>query len=262
MTQKEHYLADLAKEAVRSAIGGNGKIRKSIGNAAGSLVHFGIAGITDELSAKTRALLKKAGESGVSLLIKKGILQPDGSIQIKIPFLKTVEEETQKILLQNPELEKVCGHFTNSLKDGAVFYDLDGSELYRVEKSRHNLKKISLLEGDTEIGLVEKKTSFLKNPLSLAERYSVTLRGSLLGILEVDEQKLFKTLAKPDFNTWVYHDCDSPRKVLDVQENVLASIYYPGNHAYIFERQDSFDAVLLILCFLAVRMRREEMSSK
>ena len=230
-------LGDTAKENVKEAL--NGKTFKFVRNAVGNDVGEKVANVTN------------------TVLEKAGIQKEDGTIVIKIPFVKSTDESLKKILSSNPEREKLCVRFGESLKDGFLFFSVSGHELYRVEKSRKNDKHLELIKGKQKVAEIEKKTPLLKNPLSDAEKYEITMDGSVLGSIEVKEQKLIKTYAKPDFDTWEIQQKGFHYQMIDADGNVMAVIHAPGQSVYVFEQYMTCDFTLLILSFLTIMMRQE-----
>ncbi len=240
-------LGAAAKQAIKNKIG-TGKIRELVGGVLGETA-------AETIGTTVNQTLEKVG-------IQKEL---DGKILIKLPFMKSVEKRTKEALAVHPDWKKICAHlYDDSIKNESTFYDLDGKELYRIKKKWRNLKHVELLHYGNVIGVVQKKLILIKNPLSFAEpyRYSITLHGKELGIIEIRDQK-FKPYGKPDFASWEMNGKEfMNHKVLDATGETLAEVWDVTENKYIFDYSDSFDPELLILAFVAFQMREEDKRSK
>ncbi len=239
-------LGDLIGEKVRNAILNSGKkggmIKELIGEEAAEVV-----------GSRVNQLLEKAG-------IQK---QLDGKILIKLPWMKSVEENTAEVLAIHPEWGKICAYvFDDSVRNETGFYDLEGNEWYRIKGAWNNARHMALLREEQVIGEVHKEHILIKNPLSLADmyRYSIILRGKELGTIEIKDQK-FKACCKPNFDLWVMNEKKHGEyEVLDESGNAVAAVYSTGENNYVFDYSTSFNPELLILTYIATQMREEDIS--
>jgi len=233
----------LAMQVVKESIG-NGVIKEAVGEILGIQAAATIEGTVDHV-------LEKTG-------IQKEL---DGKILIKLPFMKSVEKRMQEALAVHPEWKKICAHvYDDSILNETIFYDLEGNEIYKINKTRKNMKHIELLWKGNVIGVVQKKLLVLKNPLSFANlyRYSITLHRKELGFIEIQDHK-FRTYGRPNFATWEMHGKNSMKYiVLDEAGNSIAEVWDVSENKYIFDCSNSFDIELLILAFAAFQMREQD----
>ena len=200
---------------------------------------------------------QSVADAANNLLVKARVQREDGSLIIRLPFLKSVEDNTRKILAIHPDRQKLFIHLGDTICEECTFYDIEGQVLFQINKSSKNTKHILLLKDSDTVGELQKKTELIKNPLQDKYKFSVHLNGSDLGCIIVDDS-FMKTYAKPDFDSWEMKQKGiHSYEVLDKEEKEIASIYYPGDSTYIFESSESFDLSLLVLSFLAIQMRRE-----
>lgn len=242
---------DLAKNAIERKDGKEGIVKELIKSAAGDKA-------AEFINEKVAPKLNQA-------LGKVGVKDLDGKILIKLPFMKSVDERSEEALSVHPEWNKICAHlYDNSVRNEAVFYDLDGNELYKIDNSGRSFKHICLLKGGAVVGEVQKKLIMLKNPLSVSEpyKYTVTVRGKELGTVEIKDLK-WKPAAIPDFASWTMADTHSLRyDVTNESGKVIAAVHDVTENKYVFDYSDAFDPELLILTFIAIQMRDEDKRSK
>lgn len=234
-----------------------------------------MAGIGDILGLLARTAIQEKTKNtvvGASLgnavaktanqfLTKCGIQDENGKLLVSLPFLKTVEQKTRKIMTYHPEWTKVFFNFGSTLEDG-VFYDIDGNPIYRIQKASGKMSYASVLNKDNNFGSVERKNKILKNPLVDVDKFILVLQGRELGNIEIYDKSV-KTYIKPDFGAWqILSKGLHNYMVCDDSEKEVAFIYYPGENNYIFDISENFEFEVLLLCFLAIQMRNEQHRKK
>lgn len=165
------------KVATDGAIKGKGVLKELVTGAAA-----GIAGEVSENAAKKIGLLRE---------------NRYGELVLKLPVLKSTEDKIAKAFDAHPERQKVCFHFTDSIRDGVAFYDPEGKEAFTIKKDDKNLKKIDLYKGERFSGRIEKVVTINLNPLSDLQRYSVFINGCNIGMLRVEGLNV-----RPDYASW------------------------------------------------------------
>ena len=232
-----------------------------------SIIHAAIDTVKGEDARIVKDAVVNLVEKGIADKISRRFGKTDkqkspyGEIVIRLPFLKSVERQVLEILALHPEREKLFLNLDETtIKDRLIFYDMDGAEKFHIKASQNNLKHIKLFQNEALVGELEKKSSLLKDLISVdnAMQFAVTLHGKEFGIIEVKERKILKTCVIPDFGAWeVQQKGISNYEVLDGAGSEIAKIYFPGDGKYILEYTDLFDSSMLVLSLMAIQMRKE-----
>lgn len=168
---------------------------------------------------------------------------------MKLPFFKSTEEKIAEAFEAHPERQKVCFHFTDSIRDGVSFYDPDGNEIFTNRKDKGNLKKFDLYKDDRFAGRIEKVVTINFNPLSELQRYSVMVKTSRPGMMLVEGLN-----ARPDYASWRL----KYNVFVNESDEEFGRAYCFADHNYVLSFDDTVDPTELILAFMAIRIRSEE----
>lgn len=225
--------AIIAKVAVDSTIKGKGIVQKAQKTAA----VIAAAGIADQVEKKAEAL-------GINKI---------GEWIHRIPFFTTAEEKIAKAFAEHPERNKVCFHFTESIRDGVSFYDPDGNEVFVIRGNKKNLRQIELYNGDRFVGRIEKHITININPFSNLQKYDALIHNTTTTV-RVDLSKV-----SIDGVSW------SMNKISGGNYSVVNSIfeevgrfYSLGSRNFVLDYDDTVDPTELLLAFMAIKIRAEE----
>lgn len=203
-----------AKVAADKALKGKGLIKDAVsGIAVGAA-----AGTVEKVTEKAGELWKKRC----------------GNLTMKLPFFKSTEDKIAEAFEAHPERQKVCFHFTDSIRDGVSFYDPDGNEAFSIRKDKGNLKKIDLYKGERFAGRIEKVVTFNINPLSDLQRYSIMVKTSNLGMIRVEGLK-----ARPDYAFWKLERdgfVNADNVFVDEKGEEFGRLYNLGSFNYVIKR--------------------------
>ncbi len=221
------------KIAVDSALKGKNAVKETISSAAAVSV-----GTAAEKIAKKTGLLKDNGL---------------GELVLKVPYFKTTERKIKRVLEEHPERRKVCFHLQESLRDGVVFYNPMGNEVYRINTDKKNLKQAKLYENGKYVGRIEKHITININPFADLQKYDAVING-LSGTIRVERLD-----ASVDFAPWrLKHKRGGSYAIEQNEEKEIGKVYSLGNCTFVIDFIETVDPVGIILAFIAIKMRREE----
>lgn len=179
-----------------------------------------------------------------------------GEKVLKIPFFKTTDDKILEAFDKHPERKKVCFHFEctyASIKQGVIFYDPDGNQVYSIPASNKNLKGIELYQGDRFIGRITKHITLNLNPLSDLQKYDFLI-NTRTGIIRVN---MFN--ASMDNASWTMNHKASKDYIIENKDGEeIARFYSLGFANFVFDYDGSVDPAELLLTFMAVQVRSQE----
>ena len=224
------------------------------------------AKVATEKASKGKSFIHEAANIGVAGAVgelteqaakKVGLLQTNkyGELFLKVPFFKTVEDKIAKAFAEHPERGKVCFHFVQSIRNGVIFYDPDGNEAFKICGNKKNLRQIELYEGNRYVGRIEKHITINLNPFRDLQKYDAIIRNTS-GIIEV-----FWFSASTDIAPWWFEHRFGGKYIIRDAVNAgkeIGKVYYFGNYNFVMDYEKTVDPALLLLEFMAIKIRMEE----
>lgn len=222
------------------------------------------AKITADRTVKGKGLLKDvlstnaamaAGEVAEKVAKKAGIMRTNmhGEQVLKVPFFKTTEEKMEEAIAEHPDRQKVCFHFGKSLREGVDFFDPDGNKVFEIREDKKNLNHIELYQDEKYVGRIDKHTTFNFNPLKDVQKYDAMMHNSRETITVVDFD------VSIDQSSWLMkHKFGGNYIIQDRNGEEIGKVYGLGFSNFVMDYVDSLDPVELILTFMAVKIRLEE----
>ena len=187
---------------------------------------------------------KKACDLGINKI---------GDLIRKVPFFTTAEEKIKKAFAEHPERNKVCFHFTDSVRDGVSFYDPDGNETFMIRSSKKNLRQIELYQGDRFLGRIEKHITININPFSDLQKYDAMIHNSNT-IVRVNYSKV-----SMDDVPWEMKKISGGNYSVVKKNGEEAGRFYSlGSRNFVLDYDDTVNPAELILSFMAIKIRAEE----
>jgi len=174
----------------------------------------------------------------------------------KLPFLKASAEKVAEVLNAHPDRKTIWFRLPDSVTDGVVFHDAEANEAYIIRGDGGNLRKIDLMQGDLPVGSIEKViTISITSPVGL-QKYAVSLNAQKVGVLSVEGMNV-----KPDYPAWSMKHIglvNADFSFVNEVGNEFARIYHLGNAVYALDYSESCDPAELLLAFMAMIIRSEE----
>lgn len=174
----------------------------------------------------------------------------------RLPFLKASEAKVAEVLSAHPERKSLWFRLPDSVTDGVVFNDPEGNEAYDIRKGDGNLRKIELFRGDTPAGSIEKViTISITSPVAV-QKYAVSLHGEKPGNITVEGLNV-----RPDYTSWSMRHIglvNADFSFVNEVGNEFAKVYHLGSANYALDYPDASDPAELLLAFMAIMIRSEE----
>lgn len=224
------------------------------------------AKVVTEKASKGKSFINEAANIGVAGAVgelteqaakKVGLLQTNkyGELFLKVPFFKTVEDKIAKAFAEHPERGKVCFHFVESIRNGVVFYDPDGNETFKICGNKKNLRQIELYEGNRYVGRIEKHITINLNPFKNLQKYDAIIRNTS-GIIAVNWFDVSTNIAP----WWFKHRFGGNYNIRDMANGnkEIGKVYSFGNFNFVLDYDKTVDPALLLLEFMAIKIRMEE----
>lgn len=224
------------------------------------------AKVAADKALKGKGLIKDAISSGIAVgagtateeaAKKVGLLRTNkyGELILKVPFLKTTEDKIEKAFAAHPERGKVCFHFVESIRNGVAFFDPDGNEVFTIRGNKKNLRQIELYEGAKYVGRIEKHVTININPFHDLQKYDAIIRNTA-GIITVNWFNI-----STDIVPWYFeHKFGGNYIIKDISNEFkeIGNVYSLGYSNFVMDYEKTTDPALLLLEFMAVKIRMEE----
>ena len=209
-------------------------------------------GIVKEVISTTAAFT--AGEAAEKTAQKIGAYRTNryGEQVLKIPFFKTTDDKIEEAFAEHPERNKMCFHFTDSIREGVLFYDPEGNVVFEIRQDKKNLKHLELYEGNRYVGRIDKHITINLNPFADIQKYDAYIRNSKR-IITVNGLN-----AGIDNASWSMKRKHKKYIIENNQEEEIGKFYSLGFFNFVLDYDDTVDPVELLLCFMAVKIRIEE----
>ncbi len=211
-------------------------------------------GLLKDVLSSTAAVT--AGEVVEKAAKKAGLMRTNmhGDLVLKVPFFKTTEDKIEKAFAEHPDRQKVCFHFGRSIREGVDFFDPDGNKVFEIREDKKNLKHIELYQGVKYVGRIDKHPTFNFNPLKEVQKYDAMVHNSS-GIV-----KIVNLDVSIDLSEWLMkHKFGGNYIIQDNNGEEIGKVYSLGFFNFVMDYEDSLDPVELILSFMAVKIRIEEL---
>lgn len=233
MPSLSELAAIAAKLAAEKAIKGKSIVQK-VQKAAVVLTAADVA----------NAVEKKARDLGINKI---------GDLVRKVPIFNTTEEKIAKAFAEHPERNKVCFHFTSSIRDGVSFYDPDGNEAFVIRSNKKNLRQVELYQGSRFLGRIEKHITININPLSDLQKYDAMINLSSTTV------RVNHSNVSMDHASWKMNKLSGGNySVVNKHEEEVGRFYALGHRNFVLDYDDTVDPAELILSFMAIKIRIEE----
>ena len=174
----------------------------------------------------------------------------------KLPFLKASEAKVTEAFFAHPERKMIWFCLPDSVTEGVIFHDSEGNEAYAIRKDSGNIRKVELFQGETSAGSIEKViTISISSPVGL-QKYAVSLHGEKPGTITVEGLNV-----KPDYASWSMKHIgliNADFSFVNEVGNEFAKVYHLGNANYALDYPESSDPAELLLAFMAIMIRSEE----